>query len=109
VEPPAGGLTTVSQRFAMISGIWLYSKENPAKSLPAIVKDLGANAVYWNRCYEPYAIARDKELKASLQKHGIEAQSFNGSLLHEPWEIETRAGRARTAPPRWLASSYIRY
>jgi len=30
-EPPAGGFTTVSQRLAMISGIWFYAKANHAK------------------------------------------------------------------------------
>ena len=80
-------------------------KGAPRKILPAIVRELGANAVYWNRCYEPYAIARDKELKASLQNLGIEAQSFTGNLLHEPWEIATRAGGPFSVyTPYWRAS-----
>ena len=77
--------------------------------LPAIIKKVGASAVYWNRCYEPFAVARDTELKASLQKLGVEVRSFNGSLLHEPWELATAApsrsiphtgGRA-SASPLW--------
>jgi deoxyribodipyrimidine photo-lyase len=80
-------------------------KGAPREILPAIVKEVGAAAVYWNRCYEPYAIARDKDLKVSLQKLGIEAQSVNGSLLHEPWEIATRAGsRFSVYTPYWRAS-----
>jgi deoxyribodipyrimidine photo-lyase len=80
-------------------------KGQPREILPAIARDAGANAVYWNRCYEPYAIARDKELKASLQKLGIDAQSFNGSLLHEPWEITTGAGGPFSVyTPYWRAS-----
>jgi deoxyribodipyrimidine photo-lyase len=77
----------------------------PRELLPAIVRDVGATAVYWNRCYEPHVIARDKYLKASLQKLGIEAQSFNGGLLHEPWEIVTRAGSSFSVyTPYWRAS-----
>jgi deoxyribodipyrimidine photo-lyase len=49
--------------------------------LPAIIKASQASAVYLNRCYEPHAIARDKQLKACLQKLGVEVQTFNGSLL----------------------------
>ncbi len=41
----------------------------------------------WNRCYEPFAIERDKEIKNLLQKHEIDVQSFNGSLLQEPWQV----------------------
>ncbi|MCP8351844.1 cryptochrome/photolyase family protein [Candidatus Synchoanobacter obligatus] len=43
--------------------------------------------VYWNRCYEPSRIAADKTLKASLKDLGIHAESFNASLLWEPWTI----------------------
>ncbi len=49
-----------------------------------IVKNTGADVVYWNRCYEPWRIARDTEIKETLRSAGIEAKSFNGSLLFEP-------------------------
>jgi deoxyribodipyrimidine photo-lyase len=44
-------------------------------------------AVYWNRCYEPWRIKEDTRVKAFLRDKGVEATSFNGSLLWEPWEI----------------------
>jgi deoxyribodipyrimidine photo-lyase len=56
------------------------------KVLLEITSRLNVKAVYWNRCYEPWRIQRDKVIKETLQKKGIEAQSFNGSLLWEPWE-----------------------
>lgn len=52
--------------------------------LANIVKNTGADVVYWNRCYEPWCIARDTEIKETLRSTGIEAKSFNGSLLFEP-------------------------
>lgn len=42
-------------------------------------------AVYWNRCYEPWRIARDKNIKQQLLAQGIHSESFNSSLLNEPW------------------------
>ena len=73
--------------------------------LPAIIKKVGASAVYWNRCYEPFAVARDTELKVSLQKLGVEVRSFNGSLLHEPWELATGSGGPfKVYTPYWRAS-----
>ncbi len=112
--------TAAERRLGGASGWWLHHslaalsddlgdlvlcKGEPREILPAMVRDLGANAVYWNRCYEPYAIACDKEFKASMQKLGIEAQSFNGNLLHEPWEIATRAGSPfRVYTPYWRGS-----
>ena len=82
----------------------LFSGE-PRELLPAIVRKIGATAVYWNRCYEPFAIARDTELKTSLQRLDVEVQSFNGSLLHEPWDVATGSGGPfKVFTPYWRAS-----
>jgi deoxyribodipyrimidine photo-lyase len=73
--------------------------------LEKLIEETGAGAVYWNRLYEPAAIARDTAIKASLKGLGVEAHSFNGSLLHEPWEIETQAGGPfRVFTPYWRAA-----
>ncbi len=78
---------------------------DPRELLPAVIKKVGASAVYWNRCYDPFAIARDMELKASLQRLGVEVQSFNGSLLHEPWDVATGSGGPfKVFTPYWRAS-----
>jgi deoxyribodipyrimidine photo-lyase len=49
--------------------------------------------VVWNRCYEPYAVARDTRLKQELANQGVNVESFNASLLFEPWEIATESGK----------------
>lgn len=55
--------------------------------MPELIKESGAQAVFWNRCYEPWQIARDKSIKETLKAEGIETESFNASLLWEPWEV----------------------
>jgi len=60
--------------------------------LRGLVKARGADAVYWNRRYEPAVIARDKVVKASLTEDGLEAKSFNSALLNEPHTIANRTG-----------------
>ncbi|NNF40167.1 MAG: deoxyribodipyrimidine photo-lyase, partial [Woeseiaceae bacterium] len=55
-----------------------------ATLLPELVRDVGADAVFWNRCYEPWRIARDTVIKDMLQHDSIEVRSFNGSTLFEP-------------------------
>jgi deoxyribodipyrimidine photo-lyase len=73
--------------------------------LPALAKRAGAGAVYWNRCYEPASIARDKELKASLRSRDVLVETFPGSLLHEPWEVANRRGEPiKVFTPFWNAS-----
>ena len=52
----------------------------------------GATAVFWNRRYEPTAVARDSVLELKLREHGLLAESFNGSLLFEPGTIRNQSG-----------------
>jgi deoxyribodipyrimidine photo-lyase len=74
----------------------------PGILLPKLVKATGASAVYWNRCYEPFAIELDKALKARLLTDGINVESFNANLMHEPWELATRDRRPfRVFSPFW--------
>jgi deoxyribodipyrimidine photo-lyase len=76
----------------------------PGDVLPALAQKVGATAIVWNRCYEPYAVARDTALKSELSARGIAAASFNGSLLFEPWEIETGSGGSfKVYSPFWRA------
>jgi deoxyribodipyrimidine photo-lyase len=60
--------------------------------IPALVKETGADAVYWQRAYDPKAVARDKDVKAALKEMQVEAESFAGHLMFEPWTVETKQG-----------------
>jgi len=73
-----------------------------ATIIPTLAKQTGAQAVMWNRCYEPVAVARDIQIKPDLTAQGIDVQSFNGALLHEPWDLKTGAGKPfRVFTPFW--------
>jgi deoxyribodipyrimidine photo-lyase len=70
--------------------------------LQQLLAQTGATAVYWNRLYEPAAIARDRDIKAALREEGVQAQSFNAALWCEPWQIETKQqGPYRVFTPFW--------
>ena len=70
--------------------------------LEQLVRDYQIEAIYWNRCYEPVAIARDTRIKEFLQKCGIRVISTNGSLLHEPWKITNTTGHFfKVFTPYW--------
>ncbi|WP_417684347.1 cryptochrome/photolyase family protein [Roseibium sp.] len=74
-------------------------------AIPALAHETGATAVHWNRCYEPHAVERDTEIKAELKQQGIEVNSYNASLLHEPWELETKSGGPfKVYSPFWRAA-----
>ena len=60
-------------------------------ALQSVAVESNAQSVFWNRRYEPAIIARDSGIKARLQEQGILTESFNGSLLFEPWTIRNSA------------------
>ncbi len=62
------------------------------EALRGIARATGADAVFWNRRYEPAVIARDKLIKEALREDGVAAISSNGSLLWEPWEVVSKNG-----------------
>ncbi|MFI0434506.1 MAG: cryptochrome/photolyase family protein [Parachlamydiaceae bacterium] len=69
-------------------GSTLILRQGPSlDALKVIVQETGADAVFWNRRYEPTAVKRDAVIKEQLLSLGVKAQSFNGSLLFEPWQI----------------------
>lgn len=79
---------------------------DPQTIVESLAKDTKASGIAWNRCYEPYAIDRDKRLKALLTASGLEVQSFNASLLFEPWELETGTGGPfKVYSPFWRAAT----
>lgn len=87
-------------------GARLVLRRGPALDvLRALVAETGAQGVWWSRLYDPASVARDTGVKAALKADGVEARSFAGHLLHEPWEIETgQGGFYRVFTPYWKAS-----
>ena len=75
-----------------LDGKLVVLQGDPSKNLAALAATSGAVAVHWNRCYEPWRIARDTKIKADLTARGIVVESHNGSLLWEPWEVTKADG-----------------
>ena len=63
------------------------------ETLRCLATETGATAVFWSRRYEPAAVTRDSDLKSKLHARGLLAESFNGSLLFEPWTIRNQSGQ----------------
>jgi len=75
-----------------------------AEAIEHLVAETGADAVYWNRRYEPWATKRDEAIKSGLQQRGSEVRSFNAALLQEPWNVRTGAGGPyKVFTPFWKA------
>lgn len=70
-----------------LEGILNIYQGNAANVILRLVEQYKVSSVYWSRCYEATEIAREAELTTFLKRKGINARSFNASLLWEPWEV----------------------
>jgi len=72
-------------------GSALILKRGPAlATLRALCCECGADAVYWNRRYEPALRARDAAIETGLRSAGLLAESRGGALLAEPGTVLTQ-------------------
>lgn len=74
--------------------------------LDRIIKQTGATSLFWNRRYEPWAIAQDKDIKQHFTAKDVAVESFNARLLAEPWTIRTQQDTPyRVFTPFWRSVS----
>ena len=78
---------SLSALYKSLKGNLLIYIGDPKKILIDLIEEYSVKAVYWNRCYEPWQIARDKKIIKVLEAHNTESNSYNGSLLWEPWDV----------------------
>ncbi|MDG2375571.1 MAG: deoxyribodipyrimidine photo-lyase [Woeseiaceae bacterium] len=65
---------------------------NARDILPRLAADICAEGVTWNRCYEPWRIARDRDIEEKLTSQGVYVEHFNSSLLFEPPTVQKSDG-----------------
>lgn len=86
-------LQSLSEAYRQL-GSRLVLRSGPSLiALRSLIRETGAGAVVWNRRYEPAVIARDTQIKSELKAEGLEVETFNAALLHEPWTIQNQAGK----------------
>ena len=100
----AGSLEKLSGALSRRGASLILRRGRQDQCVDALVRDLGAASVFWNRRYAPDEIAADAALKQALNAIGVEVRTFNGSLLREPWETATRSGEPyKVFTPFWRA------
>ncbi len=87
-------------------GSALHLRTGPtAAALQDLLREADAQAVFWNRKYEPATQPRDAALKKQLREQGLRVESANGGLLFEPWDLATGQGTPyRVFTPFWRAA-----
>ncbi|MDR3415164.1 MAG: deoxyribodipyrimidine photo-lyase [Nevskia sp.] len=91
------------------AGAPLILRRGPSlQALRDLAGAVDAGAVYWNRLYEPAALARDRQVEQALREAGLEVEHFGSALLVEPGQLRTRAGAPfRVFTPFWRAAATL--
>ena len=71
----------------------IVRREPTLKTLRELIVRTRADAVFWNRRYEPAIVSRDQTIQKKLQDSGVTVHTFNTALLFEPDTIRTTAGK----------------
>ena len=85
------GLSQIDETLRKQGGGLIVQVGKPTECIPKIARELGVDAVYTNHDYEPLAIARDAQVEISLEKLGIEFETFKDQVIFEKKEILTNS------------------
>lgn len=95
----AGDIEKRGNRLILLAG-------DTREVLPRLLRDTKASALYFSRCYEPFAIGLETDLKSALDAMGIAVKRYGGALLKEPEDIRTKSGDVyKVYTPFWRALS----
>ncbi len=70
----------------------LLRRGDPARLLPELALQCGAQTVLWNRRYDPAGIQRDKRVTEQIEKHSIRSRQFKANLVFEPGDLRPPDG-----------------
>lgn len=85
-------LESLARNLEAIGSRLILRQGDPLVEIPRLVRDTGAEAVFWNRDYEPHAISRDRAMEDQGGARGFATRSFKDTVFHEAGEPRTGAG-----------------
>ena len=97
-------LQSLSEQLQRKGAELLFAQGESEDVLQAVSQHYGATNLFWNRCYDPKSIKRDKKIKQSLSH--LQPESFNALLNAEPWDALKGDGTPyRVYTPFWRMRS----
>lgn len=87
-----GSLTELRGSLAERGLTLIWRRGEPIEEVLRAVRDLAVDAVYWNRDYEPGAIARDRTVQQRLAQQGRTVRTFKDHVVYETQEVRRLSG-----------------
>ena len=85
-------LKSLSKRLESLKIPLFTLRGDEGKIIKSLAESFPQSRFFWNRRYSPLDVSIDKELKTFLKNRNQFGASTNGTLLHEPWEIQNNSG-----------------
>ncbi len=85
-------LADLSERLESLGSPLVIAAGDPASTLVRLARGAGAAAVFWNRRCEPAERTLEDRVSKELRAHGIDVETFHGSLLFDPDSVRTGQG-----------------
>ncbi|HEY1059407.1 MAG TPA: deoxyribodipyrimidine photo-lyase [Limnobacter sp.] len=86
-------IAALKQRLQAAGGDLHVLHDHAATAIPTLARELGAQAVFTNKDYEPAARQRDSAVQADLAKQGCAFYAFKDQCIFEEDEVLTQAGK----------------
>jgi deoxyribodipyrimidine photo-lyase len=87
-----GCLEDVAASLARRGVTFQWRRGEPAEEIVRAARAWKADAVYWNRDYEPGAIERDRAVQQRLGRIGVVVRTFKDHVVFETEEIRSATG-----------------
>ena len=98
-------LKSLKEDIEHLGGKFILQKGKAEEILPLLAEKFNADTLYFGRTYDPAGIATQNLVESSFVKDSLTVESFNTSLLQEPWEIKNGSGRPfQVFTPYWRKS-----
>ena len=103
-------LESLGREIEKLGGNLILAKGKAVDLIPEIAQAHHADKVLYGRAYDPPGLATQEKVEESLDLAGIDTESFNASLLQEPWETKNGSGNPfQVFTPYWRKSRPIIY
>jgi deoxyribodipyrimidine photo-lyase len=98
-------LASLGKDIGDLGGSLIFKKGKAEKILPQLAEDLEVDTLYFGRTYDPAGRATEQEVETAFTDRSVSLESFNTSLLQEPWEVKNGSGRPfQVFTPYWRKS-----
>ena len=88
-----GALASLAKNLETVAGRLVIRSGEAAKVLEKLVRESGADALFFNRDPDPFGRATEAKVEAMAKRLGITCRGFHDVTLHRPDEALTQDGR----------------